>query len=204
LIHKDSTGVGSKEVEQNYSVSFLPYVLIGIVLGAIADFLPGVSTPAQLAVFGSLLDKNMSTRNFIAHVAAIDASHTIFSIASASTIGIARVGVVAIASKAYEFNPENMVLFIGVFICALGVGVLFLLKVGGAVEKFFKEVKFEPIAKILCLYLFLLAFIFGGFYGVLVMIVAALIGFLPIFFGVSRTHVMGSIILASILRAFVG
>ncbi|MFH0927237.1 MAG: tripartite tricarboxylate transporter permease [Candidatus Micrarchaeota archaeon] len=204
LMHRDFVS-GKKEIgENNYSTSFLPYVAIGVVLGAIADFLPGISTPSQLAVFGSLADKNISARNFLAQIAAIEASHSIFSISSASFVGIARVGAVAISSNAYEFGPWDMPIFLGVFLACLGVGAIFILRFGWVFEKVLSKIKFEPVAKILCLYLVVLAFLFEGWYGVLALFVAALIGFLPIMWGVSRTHVMGSIILVSILGAFFG
>ncbi len=186
--------------ERNVSL-FLPYIILGVILGAIADYLPGVSTPSQLAVFSSIVSKKMDAQKFISQIASIEASHCVFSIASASKVNIARVGAVAIANEAYKFSEQNMGLFLAIFALSLGIGALFILHMGKKIEHTISNIKFEKIAKILCIYLLALCFLLNGAYGVVVMSVATLIGFLPLKLNVSRTHVMGSIIVASIIYA---
>lgn len=201
LMHKDFFGKGFERKEIDKTLGFIPHVLFGIFLGGIADLLPGISTPSQLAVFGSLIERQISARNFLAQIASIEASHCIFSIGSAASAGVARVGAVAMARQAWEFSLDEAFLLMGVFLTTLGVGVVIILHLGGRFEKYVRKKRVAPLTKIIAIYLVLLAFVFDGTFGVLVLGVAGLIGFLPIIWGVSRTHVMGSIILVSILRA---
>jgi len=200
IMHRDFFGKGEKSVAINKSFSYLPYVLLGIILGGVADLLPGISTPSQLAVFGSLIARRIEARNFLAQIASIEASHCIFSIGSAASVGVARVGAIAIAYDAWEFDFSGAVFLSGVFLAGLGVGAFSILFFGKKFERYVRETRVVPLAWAILSYLILLAFFFDGIFGLLVMAVAGLIGFLPVLWGVSRTHVMGSIILVSIMR----
>ncbi|MFH1306971.1 MAG: tripartite tricarboxylate transporter permease [Candidatus Micrarchaeota archaeon] len=194
--------IPEKKVKQDYSLGYLPYVLLGVVLGAVADLLPGISTPAQIAVFTSVLFGMGSARNFLAHVAAIEASHNVFALASAAGVGIARVGMVAMANNISPINERNLPVLAGGFLLAIGIGAFLLVRMGKILGGKINQIDMDALSKALAVYLLLMIFLSDGILGVAVLAVATVVGFLPRIWGIGRTHVMGSLIIPSTLHAF--
>ncbi|MFA5108111.1 MAG: tripartite tricarboxylate transporter permease [Candidatus Micrarchaeia archaeon] len=191
-----------KNEKQDYSLSYMPYVFAGVLLGALADLIPGISTPAQIAVFTSMFFKMDSARNFLAHVAAIEASHTVFAIASAASIKIARVGTIAMAQGMADINVQSWPSFAGAFLFSAALGAFLLARLAGPMGRKIGQIDMDLIAKILGAYLIVMTFFSDGILGLVVLATAFAIGYLPLVWRVSRTHVMGSLIGPSILHAF--
>lgn len=206
IMQKDGKGadeqIGAKteRAEGVSELDFLPHICAGILLGALADFLPGISTPAQIAVFASLLVPLDEPKKFLALVSAISASHTVFAITAVDAIGKARVGAVALANSVEPITSANLPALLFAYMVATGVGVLALVAASKWASKRIGKLDFSLAGKILAAYLVLAVFFVCGWLGLLVLVSACAIGCLPIFFGVRRTHVMGGIIGPSMIR----
>ncbi len=196
--HGKNTAVEQKDGKT--SLDFWLPVLVGVALGGLADFLPGISTPAQIAVFASLFMPISDAKRFLALVSSISASHTVFAITAVDAIGKARVGAVALANSVEPITSANLPLLLFAYLLATGIGVLALLSAAKWASKKIGEVNFGAAGKILAAYLILAVFFVSGLLGLIVLFTATAIGCLPIFFGVRRTHVMGGIIGPSMIR----
>jgi len=73
------------------------------------------------------------------------------------------------------------------------------LKVGKIFAKKFANVPYALIVKLTITMIVILVFLFTGFMGVLILIVATLIGLLPVEWGVRRSHCMGILLLPILL-----
>ena len=213
LLHGDRIGGdggedkrgGKKRSGQPGNVFFhplLPYILLGVCLGGLADLLPGMSTPAQIAVFAAVLLPLGEPAAFLALVASIEASHTAFALTSSATVGVARVGVVAMVASISPIRPESLPLLMGMFALSVGVGALALLWIGKRAMAHWSSIDWTMLARLLSVYLVLAIFLNDGLPGVIVLASATAIGMLPGAWHVRRTHVMGALILPAMLHAF--
>ncbi|MDE1798609.1 MAG: tripartite tricarboxylate transporter permease, partial [Candidatus Micrarchaeota archaeon] len=183
-------------------LDFLPYVLAGLLLGGLADLLPGISTPAQIAVFASLLVPIEDARHFLALVASIAASHAAFALTAAASIGVSRVGAVALASAVAPIRPADLPLLLGAFALAMGLGALVMIGLGQTLAKYWDKIDMKALGLLMAVYLVCAVGLTDGWLGLAVLGAASAIGLLPVLFGVRRTHVMGAIIGPSLLHAF--
>jgi len=184
-------------------LSLLPVIAIGTLLAALADLLPGLSSPAQIAVFASLFTY-MNSERFLALTSSIASSHLIFALAALLTTGKARMGAVAIVGEAAgSISPEWVFALAGAALLATGIAAFLLMPLARRAVPLLARVKQNELNALVLAYLLSLIFLLGGgAAGLLVAVVAAFIGALPPLLGVRRTHVMGFILLPSIARLF--
>ena len=198
-------GAGKLDMQERHGVHIppiLPYILLGVLLGGLADLLPGLSTPAQIAVFATLILPLNEPASFLALVAAIEASHTAFALTSSATVGVARVGVVAMVASISPIRPESLPLLMGVFALSVGVGAMALLWLGRRAMMHWSSIDWTSLARLLAAYLVLVIYLNDGVPGLIVLASATAIGMLPGAWHVRRTHVMGALILPAMLHAF--
>ncbi|MDO8340274.1 MAG: tripartite tricarboxylate transporter permease [Candidatus Burarchaeum sp.] len=185
-------------------LSLLPVIAIGTLLAALADLLPGLSSPAQIAVFASIFTY-MNSERFLALTSSIASSHLIFALAALLTTGKARMGAVAIVGEAASsISPEWIFALAGAALLATGIAAYLLMPLARFAVPFLSSVKQNELNALVLAYLLSLIFLIGGGpAGLLIAMVAAFIGALPPILGVRRTHVMGFILLPSIARLFI-
>lgn len=190
-----------KQEGEETKLDFLPMVALGIVLGMLSDLLPGIAAPAQIAVFASaFVFIGDDARKFLALVSSIAASHAVFAFASLVSIGKAREGALAIANEMRQIMPGDLPALVGVFIFSMGVScalLVLLAKKAGSLAKF----DLGKINLAILAYLTLAVAIISGAGGLLLFATATAIGMLPPLLGIRRTHVMGLIIVPSIMLA---
>jgi putative membrane protein len=186
---------------QNKKIDFLEYILAGTALGAIADFLPGISSPAQMAVFSSLVLDIKNPRNFLAHICSIEVSHNIFAIATAASGQIARVGTIAILKNFVNFNIFNYTIYCAVFLISVIVGVWILIFLSDLILRYIKNIQIDLIAKIVGIYLLTMIVLINGPVGLLISLISFLFGMVPYKINLPRTFLMSSLIVPSIIYA---
>ena len=181
-------------------LDFIWYVAAGVLLGALSDLLPGMAAPAQIAIFASVFIVSDDARKFLALIASIAASHAVFAFAALVSIGKAREGALAVLNGVAPVNAGDLPVLAGVLLLSIGVSAFLLLRLAkhaDRLQKFgMKSVNLGILAYLLCA----VAIISGG-EGLLVFATATAIGLLPPLLGIRRTHVMGLIIVPSILLA---
>jgi putative membrane protein len=181
-------------------LDFLPYVGTGVVFGMLSDLLPGLAAPAQIAVFASAAFATDDARNFLALVSSIAASHAVFAFSSLLSIGKAREGALAIINGLKPISAADLPVLLGVLLLSAGISAFLLMRLSrhaSALSSFdTRELNLGVLA-----YLVAAVAIISGGEGLLLFATATAVGLLPPLLGVRRTHVMGLIIVPSILLA---
>ncbi len=182
-----------KKIEFNFWIA----LLAGIFLGFMADLFPGIATPAQLAVFASpLLLK--CPKKYLVFTSSLAVSHIIFAFASLGTIGKARVGALSYVSQLIEPSLDNLIPLMFGFILSVCLASVLLLLIYKKLKYLF-QIDTQKLYIALLIYLTFLVFVISGPLGIATLVAGTAIGSLPLFLGVKRVHVMGVIIIPSIL-----
>ncbi|MFH1285601.1 MAG: tripartite tricarboxylate transporter permease [Candidatus Micrarchaeota archaeon] len=175
----------------------LACVFAGVILGMLADLLPGISSPAQIAVFASAFIF-LDSEKFLALCSSVAVSHLVFSLGAVSSIGKARTGV-AIALGALPEFQQNLWLYIGATAVGIALSAVLLLVFARVLVNLLKRVESEKINLLILAYLLAMVALTSGANGLLIAATAGAIGVLPPLLGVRRTHLMGAILLPSLL-----
>jgi putative membrane protein len=181
-------------------LDFLPYVAAGVLLGMLSDLLPGIAAPAQIAVFASVALSMQEPRKFLALVASIAASHTVFAFAALTSIGKAREGSIAILDAMRPVMPGDLPAVLGVLLLSIGV-CAFLLMILSKRASLMQKIDAKALNIGILAYLVFAVAVISGATGLLLFSTCTAAGLLPPLLGIRRTHVMGLIIVPSIMLA---
>jgi putative membrane protein len=183
--------------------TFLPVIFIGTILGGLADLLPGLSSAAQIAVLASIFTY-LNSELFIALASSISSSHAIFALSALLTTGKARAGTIAIASAFIpNLSAEWVLALSAAALVATGISVALLMPLARRALPILQTLDSKNLNLLVLAYVIGLVFISEGAPGLAVATVASTIGILPPLLGVRRTHLMGFIMLPSILWPFI-
>jgi putative membrane protein len=189
-----------EQKSERAELDFLPYVAAGVVFGMLSDLLPGIAAPAQIAVFASAIFATDDARKFLALVSSIAASHGVFAFASLVSIGKAREGALAILNEIKPVTQGDLPALVGVLLLSAGIGAFLLMRLArhaNALQQFdTRALNLAVRAYLVCA----VAIISGG-EGLMLFATATAVGLLPPLLGIRRTHVMGLIIVPSIMLA---
>jgi len=176
---------------------FLGSGFLGGVCGAVIGILPAIS-PSQIGV---LVFKTMgfNLRNFLIGVSAINTSDAIYSILALKTIQNPRSGVAVIIGKVLEVDFNTILLLVGVMAFTAFFATILHIKIGRLMAKHVGRIDYRYLCMTSILIVLSLVFIFTGFFGLFLTLLAASIGLLSILSGVSRTHAMGVLLIPTIL-----
>ena len=189
-----------KQDAEKTELDFLPYVAAGVLFGMLSDLLPGIAAPAQIAVFASAVLVAKDARKFLALISSIAASHAVFAFGALLSIGKAREGSIAIINNLAPIDAQSLPAIIGALILSCGAGAYLLIKISNRTGAFFgqntRALNLGALAYLICAIA-----IISGPLGLLLFATSTAIGLLPPMLGIRRTHVMGLIIVPSILLA---
>jgi len=176
---------------------FLGSGFLGGVGGAIIGVLPALS-PSQIGVLICEIVR-FDVRNFLIIISAINTSDAIYSLLALFTIHNPRSGVAVIVGKVLEINFDIILFLIGVVALAAFFSTILHIKIGGLMARYVGRINYRNLCIASLLLILSLVFVFTGFFGLCLALLAIAIGLLPILSGVSRTHVMGVLLLPTIL-----
>lgn len=170
---------------------------LGAFGGMVIGILPAMS-PSQI---GIIMYEIIGTdlRSFIISVSAINTSDSIFSLVSLYTINNARSGVAVMIGNVLEITWETMLLLIGVIMFTAFFATILHLKIGRIASGFVDRIDYRKLCAGSFVFICLLVVVFTGWFGLLLALLSMTVGLLPILAGVSRTHVMGVLLVPTIL-----
>ena len=173
----------------------------GALGGMVVGILPAMS-PSQVGilispVFGS------TQRGFLVSISAISSSDAIYSLVSTYTIQNPRSGVAVFVSRILDVDLPTVLLFIGVFCFATFAAAAIQIRVGMLAARHVTRIDYKLLSTLTLVLVASLLLALTGPVGLLVALASTAIGLLPILSGVSRTHLMGVLMVPTILY-FVG
>lgn len=173
--------------------------LLGVALGFIADLVPGIGSPSQIAVFATMM-LPMGTPAYLATISAISISQAVFSLSTSASIGKSRVGATAWLSESMDIGTE-LPLLLGIFAASIALSSALAYALRNHAARL-ASLDFPSLRLVLAAYIAAMAFIIDGAPGVAVLCASALLGRLALAAGVERTNLMGAIIVPTLMLLF--
>ncbi|MFH0861175.1 MAG: tripartite tricarboxylate transporter permease [Candidatus Altiarchaeota archaeon] len=170
--------------------------ILGTLGGIAVGVLPAMS-PSQVGILMFKMFGNSVTR-FLAAVSAINTSDAIFSLVSLYTIGNPRSGVATMIGKIIEVNSQTLWLFLGTVAFTAAFATVLHLRIGALALRVFNRIDFRMLNLTTLIIVFALLHALTGLTGILIALLATAIGLIPIHTGVSRTHLMGVLIVPTV------
>ncbi len=172
--------------------------MTGWLAGMLAGLLPGVGSSQAGVIAAQLLRAKL--KEFLIALGGINTSNILFTFIAFYTIGKTRSGAAWAVSQITDvLLPSDIIFMIIVaFLTCFFSGVL-TLKIGKLILNRMKHVNYRKVMVFTIVTLFILVFIFSGESGILISLVGVSVGVLTISFGVKRTHMMGFLLLPTIL-----
>jgi putative membrane protein len=178
---------------------FAKFVAVGVLLGMLADILPGIGSPAQVATFATML-MPLNTAGYLATISSISVSQAVFSLSTSASIDKSRVGATAWLSQAMEIG-DNLPLLLALFVLGIALASLAAYSLRGKIAML-ASLDFSKANVVIALYLAAITMVLDGGTGLLILIVSTALGWLTIRLGVERTTLMGAIIVPTLLLLF--
>ena len=183
-------------------------VVTGSIGGILVSIIPGI-TSATGTVLALNARGESSKEQTIVTLSAVNTACAFFVVIMMFVIMRARSGaalavmdLISISEWSNGLIPLYLMYFLIALVFSGSFGFLFTLLFGKIFAKKFAKVNYTMLVKITILFVVIMVFLFTSFVGLLVLIVATLIGLLPVFWGVRRSHCMG-VLLFPILLYFV-
>lgn len=164
----------------------------GTISGAIVGFLPGISAAIAAVAVLALLPGDGGDRGYVVATSGVDTSNTIFALFALAALGAPRSGIVV----AYEElgAPIELVILVLATVIAGCIGYLVVVTIGDRYLDVIGSVDYSKLSVVLLVGLAVLSFLFAGPLGIVVYLVSAAIGLVPIRIGGRRVHLMGVLI----------
>ena len=194
----------SKEMKKSSILS----VATGSLGGILVSIIPGI-TSATGTVLALNTRGESSKSQTIVTLSAVNTACAFFVVIMMFVILRARSGaalavrdLINVSEWSSSFIPLYLVYFLISLVFAGSLSYLFTLFCAKIFAKKFAKVNYNLLVKSTILFAILLVFLFTGFIGLFVLLVGTIIGLLPVFWGVRRSHCMG-VLLVPILLYFI-
>jgi putative membrane protein len=165
----------------------------------LCSFLPALGS-SQAAIIGSDMIQEKDQKQFLILLGSINIIVLALSFVTFYSIGKMRTGVaVAVSNLIPSLSASNLLLIVLTMVLSAGFAFLISLFLAKRFSKFISKINYSLLSLIILVFLSLIVIIFSGLLGLLVFIVSTLIGLTAIYSEVRRTHLMGSLMLTSII-----
>lgn len=187
-------------------------IFAGGTSGAILGFLPGFG-PAQgtvlvQSIIGSS-EQDDDTANFLLATSGLNTSDTLFSLIAIYLIGNPRSGIAVYMSYLIaEFSIIHLIIFIFASLIAVSISLVLCLKLGDSFSKLMAGVDYKKLSLSVIILMILIIYVFSIFYKAsilyltIALITSTAMGLLPHYLGVSKSHLMGVLIIPAIIIYF--
>jgi putative membrane protein len=180
--------------------SHVAAAFLGSLGGIIVGVLPGMS-PSQVGILlWEFLGANLES--FLVSVSAINTSDAIHSLVTLYTLGNARSGVATMIGEVTTIGLKELLLLAGAMGVSGLIALLLYFYFGKLANRIFGKLDYYNMNLLVLALMVALVYYFTGAFGLLVAAVATCIGVIPILSGVSRTHLMGVLIVPTMLFYF--
>jgi putative membrane protein len=180
-------------------------VMTGSLGGILVSIIPGITSAT-----GTILAMNArgesSKRQTIITLSAVNTACAFFVVVvmfvilrSRSGATLAAMELMSVPEWTSILMPANLAYLLITLLVGGTLSYFLTLKVGKIFAKRFANVPYSLIIKLTISLVAILVFLFTGIMGILILVIATLIGLLPVEWGVRRSHCMGILLIPIIL-----
>lgn len=180
-------------------------VMTGSLAGVVVSIIPGVTTAIGTVLAMNLRQKSsreqtLLTLSSVNTAAAFCVTLMLFIIQRTRSGVIIAVNNLIVAEPWESFlMPMTLTYFLMFLVLGGGFSYFFTLFIGKLFAKKFHKIPYQPLVIATLVFLGVLVILFTGLLGLLVLCTATAIGFLPVCWGVRRSHCMGVLLIPIIL-----
>jgi len=179
--------------------SILRALSASLIASPLCSFLPGLGS-GQAAVIGSEVTGDLDRKEFLILLGAINTMVMGLSFIALYSIQKSRTGAaVAIGKLLQDITFSNFFIILAA-ISISGIIAFFLtIFLAKAFSKKITKVKYNKLSLAILIFLAVIVLIFSNWLGFLVFVVSTSLGLTCIFLGIKRIHLMGSLLIPTIL-----
>jgi putative membrane protein len=179
--------------------SMVQVLVASFIASPLCSFLPGMGS-GQAAVIGSEVTGDLDRKEFLILLGAVNTLVMGLSFVALYSIKKARTGTAVFAGKIIPDLTSSDLYFILGAIVLSGVAAFFLtIFLAKLSVKMLSKVNYSKLSIVILLFVSAIVIYFSGFMGFLVYFVSTFLGLTCIFLNIRRTHLMGCLLLPTIL-----
>ena len=172
---------------------------ISLITGSLFSFLPSLG-PSQAAVFSSLISKDTSREGYLMLIGALNTVGMVISLITFYTIQKARNGaIVAMMDVLGIMNMQTVMTSIAVTLILFYPLALITMILSKKFSSLISKINYQAISIGVMIIIVLLCSILSGPISLIVLLTATAVGFIPVIKEISRNHLMGCLMLSTIL-----
>ncbi len=181
-------------------------IITGSLAGILVSIIPGITSAtgtilAMNARKGSGNEQTIVTLSSVNTASAFSVIVVLFVILRPrSGAALAVNELIAVEEWTAFAIPTDLIYLLMFLIFGGALSYFLTLKIGKIFAKRFANVPYSLLVTLTVAMITILVFIFTGVFGILILIAATCIGFLPVFWGVRRSHCMGILLIPIILH----
>ncbi|MDI6903667.1 MAG: tripartite tricarboxylate transporter permease [Methanocellales archaeon] len=182
-------------------------VFTGSLAGSLVSWLPGVSSAVATVIARLAIREDHeedSTREFIVAVSGVNTANAIFSLVALYVIQRARSGAMVAVNSTLPagWDLSIVVLFLTVIVGVSIASYFITILIGDHASQALSHLNYPRLCAMVLIGLGTMAILFTGLFGMAIFAVATLIGALPSYLKVKKTHAMGVLLFPLILYFF--
>jgi len=179
--------------------SFLRVIFASLIASPFCSFLPSLGN-SQAAILGSEVTGDLNRKEFLILLGTVNVLVMGLSFVTLYSINKSRTGSAVAIGKLFQIIPLNYLIIILFTILISGIAAFFLTNfLAKNFSKRISKINYSKLSFGVLIILVLITLFFSGILGFLVFIVSACLGLVCIFLNIRRTHLMGCLLLPTIL-----
>jgi len=175
----------------------------GVITGCLAGWYPGITATAGASLASVFTPENDPAR-FISLVASIGTVTTVFSIVTLSVSGSGRSGTVLVVKEIMGdsisgFCSEGFLLLLLSIAIATAIGYIITIKAGRLMSDIADRFDLRTLNKVIIIFVTLLILLLTGPFGIVILVISTVVGFIPVNIEMSRIPLTGCLIVPVLL-----
>jgi putative membrane protein len=189
-----------KKVKRISTATIGRHVLKGSLAGIIVGLLPGVG-PSQAAFLtdATSVRKKGRGESFLISLGSVTTANTLFSFLALWLIGNPRSGVAVAIANFTQIGFNDFLLMVVVSLVATGIAAIITLRIARMFVSFLPRINYFRLNLFVLALIFSLVIYFTGIFGLFIALLTTSLGMLANLSGIRRSHLMGVLILPTIL-----
>jgi putative membrane protein len=172
--------------------------LLGVVAAALISIMPSIG-PNQAAIIAKEIKGKVKRSEFLVMAGSIAVANVVFGLIVLFAVGKIRSGAAAAVRELGGVGIEQLLVIFAIIIFSAGVGAVAAELLGRKVAAGIRRISYNKINFTVLGFMVAAVFIFNGFIGLLVLIVASSIGILAVSTKTNRSCCMAALMLPTIM-----
>lgn len=172
-------------------------ILSTIAISPTTSFLPGLGS-SQAAIIASSISQ-FSQKQFLIFIGSANTLTLGISIITLYLINKSRTGIANFIQQVTTIDMQILIIILVTIVFASIVSIPLTILISKTFAKHITKINYTKISIIILTILLITTLIFSGIIGLLIFLTATLLGYLTILLGIRRGHLMGALLIPTIL-----